>query len=258
MNPTNELRFSLNDRIDGAEIGPLRVPLALLGQFQAEVSDFLKGSSRDVDPMQVLIAIQEGSLTLVASELLAAGSLWHDLEQLKQTESLDLIDPKRAAVVERWQAAARQYPQRRYTVSESPIEIIMRVDVQSNYRKITEDAWVIVEKYLHGRIIDLGGKTKPNVHLEVEGGVTLPIASTQDLLAKEERNWLYRSALLHVTAEENLHTGELRKLRLLAFEPYAPSYDESEYKRMVERGTRAWADVKDAATWIEELRGGKH
>lgn len=258
MNPINELRFSLRDRIGDAEIGPARVPLALLGQFQSEVSDFLKGSSRDVDPMQVQIAIEEGSLVLVASGLLAAGSLWHDLDQLKQAESLDQIDSKRAAVVERWQGAARQNPHRRYTVSENPIKTIMRIDVQSNFRKIAEDAWVIVEKYLHGRIVDLGGKIKANVHLELEGGATLPIASTHDLLANEERNWLYRSALLHVTAEENLHTGELRKLRLLAFEPYAPAYDEDEYKRMVERGTRAWADVKDAAAWIEELRGGKH
>ena len=34
MNPTNALRFSLSDRVDGADIGPTRVPLALLGQFE--------------------------------------------------------------------------------------------------------------------------------------------------------------------------------------------------------------------------------
>jgi hypothetical protein len=258
LNPTNELRFSLTDRIDDIEIGPSRVPLALLGQFQLDVSDFLKGSSRDVDPMQVQIAIEDGSLTLVASELLAAGSLWSDLDKLKQAQSLDQIDPKRAAVIERWQAAARQSRYRRYVIGESSKKPIVRVDVQSNYRVVAESAWVVVEKYLHGRIIDLGGKNKANVHLEIEGGAVLQIASAQDLLAKEERNWVYRPALLHVTAEQNLQTGELRKLRLLAFERYAPSYDEGEYKRMVERGTRAWADVKDAAAWIDNLRGGKH
>ena len=256
MNPQNELRFSLSDRIDDWEIGPSCVPLALLGQFQADVSDFLKGSSRDVDPMQVAIAIEEGSLVLVASGLLAAASLWADFERLKQTESLDQIDPKRAEVMERWQAAARQSLYRRYSLSDSSRKEFVRVDAQSNFRRVEEDMWVVVEKYLHGRVVDLGGKTKANVHLELADGALLKIASGQDLLANEERNWLYRPALLHVTAEENLRTGELRNLRLMAFEPYEPSYDEGEFKRMVERGTRAWADVKDASLWIEELRGG--
>lgn len=256
MNPTNELRFSLSDRIDGAEIGPARVPLALLGQFQNDVSDFLKGSSRDVDPMQVQIAIESGSLALVASELLSASSLWHDLDRLQQTESLDQIDRKRAEVMERWQAAVRQSGYRRYAVGERTRPEILHVDAQSNFRRVEEDAWVVVEKYLYGRVVDLGGKTKANVHLELEGGITLKVASAHDLLEKEDRNRLYRPALLHVTAEENLHTGELRNLRLLAFEQYDPTYDESEVKRMVERGTRAWADVKNASEWVENLREG--
>lgn len=256
MNPINELRFSLSDRINGSEIGPARVPLALLGQFQLDVSDFLKGSSRDVDLMQVQIAVQEGSLAFIASGLLAAESLWADLERLKHPESLDQVDPKRAAVVERWQAAARQFSYRAYSISDGGVKEFIRVDSQSDFRRAREETWVIVEKYLYGRVVDWGGKTKANVHLELESGVTLTIAAAHDILRKEDRNRLYRPALLHVTAEENLRSGELRNLRLIAFEQYEPTYDESEFKRMVERGTQAWAEVQDASAWIEELRGG--
>lgn len=257
MNPTNSLRFSLSDRVDGADVSPARVPLVLLGQFQNEVSEFLKGSSRDVDPAQVQVAIEEGSLAFVASGLLAAGSLWHDLDQLKQSESLDYIDPKRAAIVERWQIATRQSPHRRYAVGEVKKKPLVLVNAQSNFRRVAEDAWVTVEKYLHGRVIDLGGKTKANVHLELENGATITVASNQDTLAKEDRNRLYRPALLHITAEENLGNGELRNLRLLAFADYDPAFDEEEFNRMVERGTIAWADAGDASQWVEKVRGGK-
>jgi hypothetical protein len=256
VNPTNALRFSLADRVDGADIGPARVPLALLGQFQNDVSEFLKGSSRDIDPGQVQVAIEEGSLSLVASGLLAAASLWHDLDQIKQSESLDHIDPKRAVIVEHWQAAARQFPHRRYAVGEVQRKPLMLVNAQSNFRRVAEDAWVVVEKYLHGRVVDLGGKTKANVHLELENGATITVASSQDTLAKEDRNRLYRPALLHITAEENLSSGELRNLHLLAFADYDPAYDEGAFNRMVERGTIAWADAGDASEWIERLRGG--
>lgn len=31
--------------------------------------------------------------------------------------------------------------------------------------------------------------------------------------------------------------------------------DQDDFEKMVERGTKAWADVKDATEWLEELRG---
>lgn len=40
-----------------------------------------------------------------------------------------------------------------------------------------------------------------------------------------------------------------------AFDTPQPSYDEEEFKRMVERGTQAWANVADSAAWVEALRG---
>ena len=85
----------------------------------------------------------------------------------------------------------------------------------------------------------------------------MTVESSQNLIAQEEQNLVYRLALLHVTAEENLTTGDLRNLRLLAFEHHHPAYDEDDFKRMVERGTQAWADVPNSAAWVETLRGAK-
>lgn len=256
MNPTDQLRFAVNDRINDAEVRPTHVPLALLGEFQKDVSEFLKGSSRDVDPAKILVSIEEGSLAFVATGLLAASTLWADLEHLRSADSLSLIDSKRASIVERWQAVVQKNPHRRYLVADQSAQVSFSVDSTSNFRRV-EDAWVHVEKYLHGNVVDMGGSTKANVHLKLENGVTLTIASTQDKLAEGEQNRLYRPALLHVTAEENLLTRELRNLILLDFEAHQPSYDDDEFNLMVERGTKAWADVPDATAWLEALRGNQ-
>ncbi|UKE73888.1 hypothetical protein [Xanthomonas graminis] len=50
MKPRDTLRFALSDRIDDAPVGPSHVPLALLGEFQKDVTEFLKGSGKEVDP----------------------------------------------------------------------------------------------------------------------------------------------------------------------------------------------------------------
>lgn len=255
MQPVNELRFAVNDRIRDAEVGPTHVPLSLLGEFQKDVSEFLRGAAKDVDLAEVIVSVEAGSLALVASGLLAATTLWTDLQLLRSPDSLGQIDPKRAAVVERWQVAAQQNSNRKYRVADSAANVHLIVDSNSDFRKI-EEVWIQVEKYVLGRVVDWGGKNKPNVHLETENGDTLVVSATQDILAREEQNRLYRSALLHITAEENLLNGKLRSPRLLAFETHQPTYDESEFQEMVRRGSSAWTEVKNATEWVDGLRGG--
>lgn len=255
MNP-NQLRFAVSDRINDSEVSPSHVSLALLGEFQKDVSEFLKGSTNDVELSKVIVSIEQGSLALRASELRSTNTLWSDLEHLNSTDSLSLIDLKRAKVIERWQSSARKNPHRRYSVVDESARISFSIDSTSEYHRM-EDMWVSVEKYLYGEVVDIGGTTKPNVHLKLENGATLTIPATRNLLEKGEQNRLYRAALLHVTAEENLITGELRNYQLLEFADYQPSYDETKFNLMVERGTKAWADVSDATEWLEALRGNK-
>ena len=255
MQPANTLRFALNDRIDDAEVGPAHVPLALLGQFHNDVSEFLVGSGKDVNLHQVMVAIEEGSLALVANSLMAATNLWADIERLKIPTQLGLVDPKRAAVVERWQAAARKHPHRRYTLANQAGAAIIRIDADSDFRNQTAAMWVEVKKYLRGQVTDLGGTSKANVHLKLDDGKVLTIASTQELLGDDERNRLYKPAVLQISAEENLQSGELRNLRLLGFEDQQAIWDEAAFGELVRKGTQAWADVPD--DWLENLRSSQ-
>jgi hypothetical protein len=36
---------------------------------------------------------------------------------------------------------------------------------------------------------------------------------------------------------------------------YKPEYNEQEFRQMVEKGTKTWADVPDPGKWLEYLRG---
>ena len=252
MEPSDTLRFAISDRINDAQVGPAHVPLALLGEFQKDVAEFLKGSGKDVDTSHVIVSIEEGSLALVASGLLAAIGLWADVAQLQNPAALGLIDPKRAAVVERWQKAARKSASRSYLLADQGKTFIVRVDVDSDFRNQVEAAWVPVEKYLTGLITDMGGSNKANVHLKLSNGQTQIIAADQQLLAAEEKNRLYKPATVLVRAEESLKTGELRNFNLLSFQAATSGWNEAEFNKLVQKGTQAWKDVPD--DWLEELR----
>lgn len=254
METADSLSFALSDRILNAEVSPRHVPLALLGHFQEEVQDFLRGSNKDVDTSQVLVSIEDGSLAMVVTGLLAANNLWKDIARLENPAALGLMDPKRAAVIERWQLAARKHPHRSYRLTDSVGRLSVLVDAGTDFRNQVEAIWVPVEKYLLGTVVDWGGKTNPNVHLDLGNGRAHKIASSQNLLANEKENRLYKQALLHVSAEENLRTGALRNLNLLSFAEHKPTWNEAEFDKLVRKGTQAWADTPD--DWLETLRSG--
>jgi len=120
-----------------------------------------------------------------------------------------------------------------------------------------QDEWVAVEKYVRGKVVDLGGSTMANVHLVLEAtGGTLIAKSTPDYLHDQRQNYLYRTVQVRIAAEQNIRSGKLRNERLIEFVGEAPSYDPSDLNAFIEAGTRAWADIPDAVAWVREQRGG--
>ncbi|MGV8869310.1 MAG: hypothetical protein ACOH2S_20515 [Janthinobacterium svalbardensis] len=254
MEPSDQLSFSVTDSVDDIPISPKRVPLSLLGEFQKDVSDFLKGSNRDAKPSDVMVSVESGSLALVASGLLAVTALWSDVSHMHSSYSLSLIDDNRAKILEKWQQKARENPNRSYKVSDKISGTSINIDSHSNFHQ-EKNIWMEVEKYLLGTITDLGGLSKPNIHVVLNDGTTVTVSANKNQLLNEEKNLVYRELLLHVNAEENLISKQLRNIRLIEFENYQPSFDEEEFNRMTERGAVAWADVQDAGLWVDKLRG---
>lgn len=131
----------------------------------------------------------------------------------------------------------------------------MLVTAQSDYRSDDADQWVRVERYVRGEIMDLGGATRPNAHVKLPDGRTLTVAAPRELLAAEERNRLYKPAMLRIRAQYNVLTQELRNAELIEFVEYAPRFDAEAFERMTRRGAERWKDVPDASAWVEQLRG---
>lgn len=254
MEPKNSLTLAVSDKIDDVAVGPSHIPLGLLGEFQKDVKEFLRGSSKDVDAAKVIVSVEPGSFALVASGLLAASGLWRDINYLEQSRSIAQIDSKRAKVILRWQSAAHANPNRAYKLADSTGNIVLRVAADSDFRR-ADDVWVPTEKYILGFIYDMGGQANPNIHVKIPNGPTFTISASQSQIAESEKNRMYREELLHVSAQENLLTGELRNIRLNSFQSYKPRFNEAEFNEMVERGTRAWSTVDD--NWLESFRNGE-
>jgi hypothetical protein len=198
--------------------------------------------------------VVDGSLGLQTPPL-ADPALWSDLQSLTRSELLDGLNPKRRKVVERWQAAARSRRQVRFEIHSPALPRPVIVNADSDYRSDDADQWVRVERYVRGEIEDLGGAVKANAHIRLPDGKLLTVDTDRSLLRDEKTNRLYKPAMVRISAEYNVVTGEYRGARLIEFVEHDSRFDERELARLTERGAKAWKDVPDASAWVDALRG---
>jgi hypothetical protein len=108
-----------------------------------------------------------------------------------------VIQPRRAEVIEQWQARVRRSPSRVYAIGTDSTVHLLRVASTSQFQHVSENAWVSVERYLTGRVVDLGDKQNPNVHLVLtETGKSLRIDATEEQLGSEKENQLYSCRIM--------------------------------------------------------------
>ena len=253
-----QIEFVLQDKVDGVDVTPDTIGLPRFNAYNLQVQAFIAGSEQlKLDDVQVTVGKGSYKLTVLVPALLAT-LLTPDLKALQRQDSLGEIDPKRAAVVEKWQVSSKGNPNLRYAIrphgiNAKPIELSTATD----YRIGAVVPWVKVEKYLFGTVMDMGGAQKANVHVRLEdSGQVVLVGTNQDYLKGQQQNRLYHKVLVRVQAEQHYKSGELRNLRLIAFEDYQPKYDEGVLDRFAQVGKHAWADVPDAAKWVRQLRGG--
>jgi len=251
--------FTLTAKIDGREITPSNIGFSLFNAFNHEVEEFLAGSQKKVPTNDVRIGIEEGSYKLMVLLPVAVLSLIQpDLSRLQDEASLGNLDPRRASVVRKWQERAKKTD---FSVAiNSPEKTFkpIRISKETDFHRPDQDEWVSVEKYLIGKIVDLGGATKTNVHILLdESGKIVTLASSEQYLHDQRQNYLYRKAQVRIAAKENIRTGEMRNIELISFIGETPSYDERELEDLISKGTKAWAEVANSVVWVREQRDGK-
>jgi hypothetical protein len=258
MATRNQISFTLRVKVNQREVTPATIGLSQFNQFNSEVEAFLSGSQRQGPLDEVRLEIKDGSykLLLLLPTLLAA-ALEPDLHKLHREDSLGDIDSKRAEVVKHWQKRARTSPDYRVAIdSTEKLFKPINISKETDYRTPDEDDWVAVERYVVGTVVDMGGTTAANVHLVNEDtGRRLVASSTEDFLRDQKENFLYRKVQVHVSARENVKTGELRDIRLISFVGKGPSYDEAELEAAITKGTQAWANIQDSVAWLKSVRG---
>lgn len=251
------LSFSLHDEMDGRALTPENVDLLTLHQFMGEAIELIQGEAKRAEMGQPSIAIEGGSVKLVSLvATLVAASFQADMEALTRSADLDAISPKRAQIIETWQRrSTKSDSKRRYSIAldgKTKTAVTLQINQKSAFRHHQLDNWVRAEKYLSGRVVDVGGKTKPNIHLVLPSGESIKVEASESQL--EGADYLYKAITLNVNAMEDIRTGQLRDLRLIDVVRPSKEIDEDKLQALWKKGRAAWSEITNPTEWVERLR----
>lgn len=253
------VEFVLAGKAKGRPVTPGGIPFAMFSEFNRDVEEFILGAEKSRALQEVEVSIHEGSYLLRA--LIPSGifgGLLADLKLLQSPDVLAEVEPKRAAIVEKWQERTRYDDSLTFSVRNPGGDLApIVVSNQTNFRRATDEQWLAIERYLVGEITDWGGARDVNIHLRLrDTRKIVRIDATADQIRTQKENLVLHRAIVHVRGEQNLRTGELRNFRLLELRPYAPKLDVNVMEQFLTEGAKAWAQVESAAAWVEEQRGG--
>ena len=173
------------------------------------------------------------------------------------TSSIDQLDPKTAVAFEGLQRFAIQNNFNVDIVTSESKEHIVHI-TPTSYFKRTENLWADAEVYYYGTIVDAGGKTKSNIHLDTKDGLIM-IDADKEILANIEGNPLYRKFGVRATAKQNIITGDIDRssLKLIEMIEFEPKFDLAYLERKIEASTPVWTGI-DADEFLHEIREGSY
>ncbi len=241
--------LSLNGTFNDAPISPSNISARVLVKFVEAAAKFVAGRRGEWRDQSIRVA--EGSFETAQAPLHGDESIWSDFTALQNGNDASVTEPRRKALT-LLRDIVQNVPNGRILIRHDT-KLILQIEAPEN-KVPPDDDWYPVERWMFGQIETAGG-VNPKLSVTLQDGTKHRITADADILQQEKANFLYHDRLLHIRAEENFNTGELRGHRLVAFTPYKPDVSPKAMAIFIAEGTKAWADVADTNAWLADLRG---
>lgn len=255
LEKTGQIEIHISGRQGAFDLSPGTYDIKHILTTLQHVEGLLFGGAKRERPL-VTYEIREGSVRHVLTTALQTIIGFAAVLQAVQTQGdLDFLQPDTAKALEFFQAEARQHNYRFEISTSLAAAQGLVIDATTRYER-TAATWVEAEFYFYGRITDMGGTSRPNIHLQTAEAGKVVLQATTEELRQIEGNHLYRDYGVRATGQQDIRTGEVNRsnLRLLEIVDYESRYD-AQYLATLRRKAAKNTWPQDPDAWLRELRG---
>ncbi|HQF41818.1 MAG TPA: hypothetical protein PK073_02815 [Ignavibacteriaceae bacterium] len=256
MNKVGQIEIIIKGFQGNIEITPENYDINNIIDILKNAEDLLFPNNKKERPI-ISYNIEKGSVKhIIKTSLQAILGFNAVLFQVQNDNSIDFLEAKTAKAFEFFQEEAQKQNYEFYISTSVPNSSLVVINKDTKFQR-TEEVWAEAEFYFYGVIIDAGGKTKANIHLDTKEYGLLTIDAPKEVLAEYESNPLYKSFGVRASGKQNINTGEIDKndLRLIDIIDYNPAFKEDYLKSLIKKAKQSWENVNDADEWLSSLRG---
>lgn len=239
----------------GKPLKPEDYDIKALRELLAEVEVLLFPNDRRERPV-ISYEVQEGSVrNIFRTGLQAVAQTGAVLGLVVAAGTIDVLEPRTAKAIEAMQRWAQESDLAFTLRTSLPNSAELRIDGSTHFFR-TEATSVESEVYLYGKVVEAGGKGKPNIHLNVDGQGVHIIDASEQVLADLKDNILYHTMGIRAIGRQNLQTGEIEKgsLKLIELIDYDAQF-EAAYLKKLQAKANSWIKDIDPDQYLNDIRG---
>ena len=254
----NKIDIKIEGIRDGVSLSPNLLDVDEIVSLLSHARDFLfpeKNKQRG----RVSISLEEGSAVLrFGVDSATAIQSQAILGRLNTDHDLGLLNSKQIDAIEALQKFVKDENFVIHFGLSDKLNEGLRLDRETEWIA-KEDIWVNEELYVTGEIVDVGGKTKSNIHIVTDSFGTLTVEADKDVLTEDSKNRLYKKQKLRIQIKRNLNTGEFRKgsAMLIEFIDFDQDNESPEeyLDRLIAEAKPHMDKIEDPENWLKNIRG---
>jgi hypothetical protein len=256
MEAFNYISIILTGKTSQGNLNPKDIDIAETKEFLSDVETLLFPTKAEKEERpKVSYEVQEGSVKnlffIPAANVIMLTAL---LSEVNIQGNTDLLQPKAAAIIDKWQkksyATGREYS---FTSSVNEHHFFT---INKDTKFIAPQAdWVNINLYVYGEIFEEGGLNSSNLHILTNRYGKLTVNATKEQLTSGA-NKLYNIYGLWVKGKQHVMNGSLKDLLLIDFLTHQLNYDELALNSQIERASQSWSKINNKDAWLTEVRGG--
>ena len=124
-----------------------------------------------------------------------------------------------------------------------------------------EIQWTEAELYVRGFVTNVGGKSSPNIHIDIDDDRfgKLIVAASKDQITADDKNRLYKSTTLRIAIQQDATTGhyDTSSATLLDYIETDEADDNvtAYLDKLIGQAAENWKKIKDKDSWLSDIRG---
>lgn len=253
MKSNNYIEIHIRGKVGNEELRPETYDIRELRDMIDIVCGVMGHTNKSND--LISLEIKDGSVRQLfystKQQVMIAATLF---QLIASNPHMENVDDRLASHIEAIQtkAISQGYT---YEICTSENGVPLLISPMTNYKRL-EAQWVDADYYLYGTVENAGGAKDGAIRLRYKGEL-LTIDVDKDMLASLEKNIVYHECGVYVKGRQNVTTYEMDKssLRLVSFMDYTNRYNVQYLAECIRKASPIWADVKDPALWLHEMRG---